>query len=78
MEISNKTWLWIVIAVVVLALFWIAWQYGFLTLKTEEQSQFQPLSGGDTTAEIDDDLNAIDVGNPDQDFEQIDADINSL
>ena len=73
---TSKNWLWILIAVVVLALLWAVWQYGFLNgLITKEEA---PLSGGDTTAEIDKDLSAVDVGNPDQDLKQLDADLNQL
>ena len=72
---TSKTWLWIIIAVVILAFLWVAWQYGFFNqLVTKEEA---PLSG-DTTAEIDKDLNAVDVGNPDQDLKQLDADLNQL
>ena len=73
---TSKNWLWILIIVVVLALLWAAWQYGFFNrLVTEEEA---PLSGGDTTAEIDKDLNAVDLGDPEEDLKQLDADLNQL
>lgn len=73
---TSKTWLWILIAVVVLALLWTAWQYGFFNrLVTKEGA---PISDSDTTVEIDKDLNTVDVGNPDQDLKQLDADLNQL
>jgi len=65
---TSKNWLWILIIIVVLALLWAAWQY-------EEGA---PLSGGDTTAEIDKDLNAVDLGDPEEDLKQLDADLNQL
>ena len=73
---TSKYWLWILIAVVVLALLWTAWQYGvFSRLITKEGV---PLLDNDTTAVINKDLNAVDVGNPDQDLKQLDADLNQL
>ena len=76
METSNKTWIWVLIAVIALALVWVAWQYGFFNqLVTKETA---PISDSDTTVEIDNDLNAVDVGNPDQDLKQLDADLNQL
>ncbi len=77
MEISNKTWIWILIAVVVLALAWTAWQYGFFNRLVTNKIE-APLSGNDTTAAIDKDFNAVDVGNPDQDLKQLDTDLNKL
>lgn len=76
MEISNKTWIWILIAVIVFALLCVVWQYGFLDqFITKEEPM---LSGDDTTADIDNDLNTVDVGNPDQDLKNLDADLNQL
>lgn len=76
MTISNKTWIWILITTVVLALAWTVWQYGFSNrlVTTEEASSL----ANDTTAEIDKDLNAVDIGNPDQDLKKLDADLNQL
>ena len=76
METSNKTWIWILIAVIVLAFVWIVWQYGFFNQLVTKEAV--PISDNDTTAEIDKDLNAVDVGNPDQDLKQLDADLNQL
>lgn len=73
---TSKNWLWILILVIVLLLLWAAWQYGiFNQLFTKEEAS---LSDGDTIAGIDKDLNAVDVGNPDQDLKQLDADLNKL
>jgi len=73
---TSKTWLWILIAVVVLTLFWITWQYGFFSrpITKEEPS----LLDNDTTTAIEKDLNAVDVGNPDQDLKNLDSDLNQL
>lgn len=67
MNTSNKNWILILIAVIVLALLWASWQYGLA-----------PLLDNDTTATIDKDLNTVDIGNPDQDLNQLDADLNQL
>ena len=76
METLNKTWILILIAVVVLALVWVAWQYGFFNqLVTKEEAL---ISDNDTTAEIDKDLNAVDLGDPEEDLKQLDADLNQL
>ena len=76
METSNKTWIWILIAVIVLAFVWIVWQYGFFNQLVTKEAV--PISDSDTTAEIDKDLNAVDMGDPDQDLKQLDADLNQL
>ena len=76
METSNKTWIWILITVVVLALVWIVWQYGFFNQLVTKEAV--PISDSDTTAEIDKDLNAVDVGDPDQDLKNLDDDLNQL
>ena len=76
MKTLNKTWILILIAVVVLALVWVAWQYGFFNqLVTKEEAL---ISDNDTTVEIDNDLNAVDIGNPDEDLKQLDSDLNQL
>ena len=67
---TSKTWLWILIAVIVLVLLWAVWN--------NQLPWIQFLEIEDTTAEIDKDLNAVDVGNPDQDLKQLDADLNQL
>lgn len=73
---TSKNWIWILIAVVALAILWVAWQYNFFNgLITKEET---PISDNDTTIAIDKDLNTIDLGNPDQDLKQLDADLNQL
>lgn len=76
METSNKTWIWILIAVVVLALLWTAWQYGIFNRPITKKGISPSVS--DTTAAIDNDLNTVDVGSPDQDLKQLDTDLNQL
>ena len=73
---TSKTWIWILIAVVVLALFLTARQYGFFSRPVVQEEA--SLLDNDTIAEIDRDLNAVDVGNPDQDLRNLDSDLNRL
>ena len=72
---TSKNWLWVLIAVVVLALLWVSWQYGFLDRLLPTTLR---IPDSDTIAEIDKDLNAVDVGSPDEDLKQLDADLNQL
>ena len=60
---------------------WAAWYYGFfspVTIEEIEESVQQPVSEKDTTADIGSDLNSVDIGDPNQDLKQMDADIDSL
>ncbi len=77
METSNKSWVWILIVVVVLALLFLARQYGFFN-KLVTQKEVTISNTDDTTAEIDKDLNTVDLGNPNQDLKQLDTDLNQL
>lgn len=72
---TSKTWLWILIAVIILALLWAVWQYGFLNRLLPTTLQ---IPDNDTTAAIDKDLNTVDVGNPDEELKQLDVDLNQL
>lgn len=73
---TSKNWLWVFIIIVVLALLWAAWQYGFFNRPVTKEEM--PLLSNDTTSAIDEDLNTVDVGNPDQDLKKLDADLNQL
>ena len=81
---TSKTWVWVIIVIAALALIgWAAWHYGFFSpVVTNENVQQpnvqQPVSDRDTTTDISNDLNSVDVGNPDQDLKQLDADLNQL
>jgi len=81
---TSKTWVWVIIVIAALALIgWAAWYYGFFSpVVTNENVQQpnvqQPVSDRDTTTDISNDLNSVDVGNPDQDLKQLDADLNQL
>lgn len=72
---TSKTWLWILLIVVVLALVWVAWRY-FVYMPVLETNT--TVLDNDTTAAIGNDLNAVDMGNPDNDLKQLDADLNQL
>lgn len=75
---TSKTWIWILIVLVVLALAWTVWQYGFFNrLVLKEEAPLLDLDN-DTTAQIDKDLNTVNVGDPDGDLKQLDADLNQL
>lgn len=73
---TSKNWLWVLIIVVVLVLIWAVWQYGIFNRPITREAV--PPSAGDTTAEIGKDLKTVDVGNPDEDLKQLDADLNKL
>lgn len=72
---TSKTWLWIVIIVVLAVIAFTAWRYGFFSPVVKEPV---PLSDGDTTTDITGDLNAVDLGDPDADLKPLDADLNQL
>jgi len=76
---TSKTWIWVIIIIAALALVgWTAWYYGFFSPVATEESVQQPVSDKDTTADISNNLNSVDIGNPDQDLKQLDADLNQL
>ena len=84
---TSKTWVWVIIIIAALALVgWAAWYYGFFSPVATKEGVQQPVKEGvqqpvldrDTTADISNDLNSVDVGNPDQDLKQLDADLNQL
>ncbi|MBI2003443.1 MAG: hypothetical protein HYS78_00460 [Parcubacteria group bacterium] len=72
---KNK--LWLVIAIVVIAVgYWLwnsKWQVG-----TEGLPQLPAVSEEDTAARIQQNLEQIDLGDIDQQFESIDAELNNL
>lgn len=72
---TSKTWIWILIAVIVLALVWAAWRY-FVYMPVLETNT--TVLDNDTTAALDNDLNSVDIGNPGEDLKQLDADLNQL
>jgi len=76
---TSKTWVWIIIIIAALALVgWAAWYYGFFSPVATKEGVQQPVLDRDTTADISNDLNSVDVGNPDQDLKNLDADLNQL
>lgn len=71
----NKNILIIAVAVVVIALAgWLWYQKGYAPATEQETSQEQ----SDTTSSIQADLEALDLGDLDAEFESIDQDLNSL
>lgn len=73
---TSKTWIWVIIAIVVLALAIVAWQYGFLSRSITRKEA--PVSDKDTTTSIGNDLNSVNVDNPNEDIKRLDADLNQL
>jgi len=80
----SKALLIIIVIIAAIAGFWL-WN-----LNKSEQDLLGPIPGdeglpqlpevssGDTTSQIQEDLNKIDLGDIDKQFENIDADLNSL
>ncbi|MDP3947554.1 MAG: hypothetical protein Q8Q41_02590 [bacterium] len=78
---NNMMWVWVVVgALVVAGLWWYVYsQPPQVPPELQVQPQAaEPLSGGDTTADITKDFNAVDLGNVEQDLQQLDADIEQL
>lgn len=72
--------MWIVVAaIVVLIGAFVWWQYGFYqSPPSPTAGTSEPLSGEDTTAAIEQDLGAVDLGNVGEELDQLDKDINQL
>lgn len=82
-EGGKKTWLIVAVAVLILVLgagYW--WWQGreSADVVSEDVPGVENLSAptNDTTAAIQSDLDVLDVGGLDQDFQQIDSDLNQL
>ena len=79
---KSKIWMWVVVAVVVVAVIaaFAWWRYVPQAMPSVPSAGVisAPLTGGDTTADIDKDLGAVDLGDVDQELNQLDADINQL
>lgn len=81
---KNKRVVWIVVAVAVVVAV-LAWWYMYRRAPgssdegapTSVETQ-EPLSGGDTAADISRDLEAVDLGNVDSELNALDQDINQL
>ncbi len=73
-----KKTLWIIIVVAVIAALAWLWQSGIYRPSTQGLPQLPRVSETDTTIQIQQDLDQIDVGDIDQQFKSIDADLNGL
>ncbi|MBI1960776.1 MAG: hypothetical protein HYS43_00655 [Candidatus Liptonbacteria bacterium] len=73
MTIKNNVLVWVVGAVVVAAVAWGAWKY-----VAQPRALGEPLAGGDTTAAIEKDLSAVDLGDITGELNQLENDINQL
>lgn len=83
MENNKMIWVWVVVGALIVAGLW--WYVVYQPPSSPSQAPQgqqpaaqQPLSGGDKTADITKDFDAIDLGNFDQDLQQLDANINQL
>ena len=63
--------LWVIIAIIVVTAGFVWYRYYFAPSS-------EPLSGEDTTAAIENDLGAVDLGDLDSDFQSVDKDLNSF
>lgn len=79
---KNKRVVWVVAAVVIVAAV-LGWWYMYRLAPTSDKAPTsgemqEPLSGGDTTADIGQDLETVDLGNVDSELDALDQDINQL
>lgn len=65
----------IVLAVLAVLIIWLVTRTSAPTIGPEGATD---VLGGDTTSAINEDLNSLDLGDLDAEFEQIDADLNQL
>ena len=70
-----KKLFWIIIIIVVVLILWWLWQSGG---DLRNLPQLPGVSEEDTTTQIQQDLNQIDLGDIDQEFQSIDTDLNNL
>lgn len=66
---SNLVWLAVVVALALL----VWWYWGY-----QSAPETDALSGGDTTADIGQDLQSVDLGAVEQELDALDKDINQL
>ena len=80
MESKNRTWLWVTVAVLVVAALvgWMWWSPRQATAPGASEIAGPALSAQDTTSAIDAELNATDFGNLEAELQATDADLNSL
>ena len=71
---KSKTWVWVVVAVAVLAVAGWMWLANPVTAPVNETG----VSETDTTATIDEELKATDLGDLEAELQATDADLNSL
>lgn len=80
---EGKWRIWIIVAAVILlgAFAWwgyTVWRNKSIPPPSSTAETPVPLSGEDTAAAIDQDLQAVDLGNVGEELDQLDADINQL
>lgn len=76
---NSKTWFWVAAAVVAVAVAgWLWWGYWPASAPSTSETAGPALSTDDTTAAIEQELNATDFGNLEAELQATDADLNSL
>ena len=79
MEPKSKKWLWILLVVVVIAMvWWLVRSSNEATAPGVGENAGPALSGDDTTAAIEQELNATNLGDIETELQETDADLNSL
>jgi len=79
MNIQNKTWLWAVLAIVVLAVvWWLWWGSRQATAPGISETAGPVLSEEDTVAAIEQELGVTDFGNLEAELQSTEADLQSL
>ena len=76
---SSKTWLWVLVAVVVLVVAgWLWWGYWSVTVPSTSETGGRSLSTDDTSVAIEAEVNATDLGNLEAELQSTEADLQSL
>ena len=78
MNTQNKTWLWVVVLLAVAAAAWLWWGYWPVSAPGTSETAGPALSQEDTTAAIEQELGATDLGNLEAELQSTEADLQSL
>jgi len=79
MESQNKTWLWALVAVLILAAAgWMSWSSRQAVAPSVSETAGSALTVEDTTSAIEAELNATDFGDVDKELQSTEADLQSL
>ena len=78
METQNKTWVWVVVVVAVVVAAWLWWGYWPASAPSTSETAGPALSADDTTAAVEQELNATDFGDLETELQSTEADLQSL